>query len=170
MNLLKTLIDEIEKFILDKIKILEEKLDLGQIDKFLNNAGENLNKYLQLDINSIFKEKMKEADKVLSDKMHNALEDIDFKQFKEKKNQIIQKLKDYQTKIDEYDLNSKKNETFRILEDSLVNALFNVIIEAINGTEMGKYITNQMDKIKEVVKEASDYIDENMDQLESKDK
>ena len=170
VNLLKTLIDEIEKFILDKIKILEEKLDLGQIDKFLNNAGENLNKYLQLDINSIFKEKMKEADKVLSDKMHNALEDIDFKQFKEKKNQIIQKLKDYQTKIDEYDLNSKKNETFRILEDSLVNALFNVIIEAINGTEMGKYITNQMDKIKEVVKEASDYIDENMDQLESKDK
>ena len=157
VNLLKDLLAQLEKFILEKIDLLNDKIDLSQISNFFNNIGKNFDKFLN---SNIIKEKIEQTDKLISDKIHNALEDIDFKEFKEKKNQIIQNLKEYQKKIDEYDFNSKKNETFNILQDCIVEMLIDVISEAVNGTEIGKYLKEEFENFKNIVNETSKYIDE----------
>lgn len=164
LEIFQNIINEIEKIIVEKINKIEEKLKLNILEGF----GNKVNNLLNMDIREKIEDKIKNTDKKLSDKVHNALEDIDFKQFKEDKNFIIETLKNYQNKIDNYDFESKKNETFSILENCLVNQLFDVILDALKGTEMSKYLANIVEEYKKIVDDINEFIDENIDENELK--
>jgi len=144
LEIFQNMINEIEKIISEKVNKIEEKLK----SNILEELGNKVNNLLNMDIREKIEDKIKNTDKMLSDKVHNALEDVDFKQFKDDKNYIIETLKNYQNKIDNYDIESKKNESFNILENCLVNQLFEVILDALKGTEMTKYLTNIVDEYK----------------------
>ena len=163
IDLLKDLIDKIEKLIKEKLDNIEEKLKLNIIDDLLNEIGEKANNIFNANISEKFKEKINNADKLLSNKIHNALDDIDFKEFKEKKAKIIDTLKDYQKKIDDYDIDAAKNETFHILENTLVNSLFDVIFEAISSTQIGKFLKEKIDNYKTIIDDVTKAIEENSD-------
>ena len=94
-------------------------------------------------------------DELISNKIHNALEDIDFKEFKEQKLKIITTLKDFQKKIDDYDFDSKKNETFKLLEITMVNEIFDVVLDAVYSTEFGKYIKGYIEEYRGIIENAS---------------
>ena len=164
LEIFQNIINEIEKIIVEKVNKIEEKLKLNILEGF----GNKVNNLLNMDIREKIEDKIKNTDKKLSDKVHNALEDIDFKQFKEDKNFIIETLKNYQNKIDNYDFESKKNETFNILENCLVNQLFDVILDALKGTEMSKYLANIVEEYKKIVDDINEFIDENIDENELK--
>ena len=164
LEILQNIINEIEKIIVEKVNKIEEKLKLN----ILEELGDKMNSLLNMDIREKIEDKIKSTDKMLSDKVHNVLEDIDFKQFKDDKNYIIETLKNYQNKIDNYDFESKKNETFNILENCLVNQLFDVILDALKGTEMSKYLANIVEEYKKIVDDINEFIDENIDENDLK--
>ena len=144
----------IENFIEEQIQVLEDKLT-----KKIGNIIENsCNNYLG-DINNKVKEKCSQIDELISNKIHNALEDIDFKEFKDKKDKIISTLKNFQKKIDDYDFDSKKNETFHLFKTTIINEVLNAILEAIYSTEMGKYYKDYIEKYNNILLDASKIID-----------
>ena len=96
--LLKELISNVEKTIKEELDSIEEKLKLNSLGDLLNEIGEKSNNIFNTNIGDKFKEKIKNADKLLSNKIHNALDNINFKKFKYKKAKIIDTLKDYQRK------------------------------------------------------------------------
>ena len=144
------MINEIEKIIVEKVNKIEEKLKMN----FLEELGNKVNNLLNMDIKEKIEDKIKSTDKKLSDKVHKALEDINFKQFKDDKNYIIETL--------------KNNETFNILENCLVNQLFDVILNALKGTEMSKYLANIVEEYKKIVGNINEFIDENIDENDLK--
>ena len=168
VDLLKELIDNVEKTIKEELDNIEEKLKLNSLDDLLNEIGEKANNIFNTNISDKFKEKIKNADKLLSNKIHNALDDIDFKEFKDKKAKIIDTLKDYQKKIDDFDVDAAKNETFKILENGLVNALIDVIVEAISSTEIGSFLKGKVEKYREIIDEASKYVEKKIDEDDKK--
>ena len=164
LEIFQNIINKIEKIISEKVNKIEEKLK----SNILEELGNKVNNLLNMDIREKIEDKIKNTDKMLSDKVHNPLEDVDFKQFKDDKNYIIETLKNYQNKIDNYDIESKKNESFNILENCLVNQLFEMILDALKGTEMTKYLTNIVDEYKKIVGDINEFIDENIDENDLK--
>ena len=150
-KILNEIIENIENFISEKIKDLSDKYGLNKIGNIIEESSNNLFD----EINNKVKEKTSQIDELISNKIHNALEDIDFKEFQEKKLKIITTLKDFQKKIDDYDFDSKKNETFKLLEITMVNELFDAILDAVYSTEFGKYIKGYIEKYRAIIESVS---------------
>ena len=170
VDLLKELIEKIENSIKEKLDKIEEKLDLNVIGDLLNEIGEGAKNIFNSNITEQFKEKINNADKLLSNKIHNALDDIDFKEFKDKKAKIIDTLKDYQKKINEFDIEAAKNEKFQIFQNIMVNSLIDVIVEAISSTEVGQLLKGKIDEYKKIIDETTKLVEESIEENSSKKK
>ena len=163
---LNEIIENIENFISEKIQDLSDKLGLKKIGNIIEESSNNLFNGIENKI----KEKTSQIDELISNKINNALENIDFKEFQEKKLKIITTLKEYQKKIDDYDFDSKKNETFKLLEITLVNEILDVILEVVYSTEFGKYIKDYIEECKGIIEDASSLkkLSENKDTINLK--
>ena len=150
-EILNEIIEKIENYIAEQIKVLSDKFGLNKIGDVIEESSNNLFD----EISNKFKEKTSQMDELISNKIHNALEDIDFKEFQEKKLKIITTLKDFQKKIDDYDFDSKKNETFKLLEITMVNEIFDVVLDAVYSTEFGKYIKGYIEEYRGIIENAS---------------
>lgn len=168
IDLLKELISNVEKTIKEEMDSIEEKLKLNSWGDLLNEIGEKANNIFNTNIGDKFKEKIKNSNKLLSNKIHNALDYINFKKFKDKKAKIIDTLKDYQKKIDKFDIDGAKNETFKILENGMVNALIDVIIEALSSTKIGNFLKGKFEDYKKIIDEASKYVEKAIEEDDKK--
>ena len=86
------------------------------------------------------------------------LSQVHLKQFENRKNEIIDKLKDINKKIDQININQKQNIIIEEVEICLGNEVLDLFFEAINNTEIAKFIKENIKNAQEIISNATNSV------------
>ncbi len=86
------------------------------------------------------------------------LSKVHLKQFENRKNEIIDKLKDINQKIDQINIDKKQKIIIEEVEICLGNEVLDLFFEAINNTEITKFIKENIKNAQEIISNATNSV------------